>query len=389
MKKILSLLLCLVMILSLTTAVSAATGDPAATGGDEVCIYVYLSGDDAEYTYGVEYAKGAVPVRPEDPGKTGLTFVDWYTDRGYMNRFDFTQPLYEDVEIFGRFASPEDVIGINVFDSPSADYPLYGYLLVKRDYAEYQNAPEVAEDEEFVGWYTDRALTNEFDFSQPVYDYTYLFPRIVKEDDVCWGALYLDASDEYPISYTMVVRGELCSVPADPGKDGKRFVGWYNDRALKKPMDFTKPCYEDFDLFAKWEDACTHPHLLDGFVEGYAATATTDGMRDYWKCPKCGKYFIKFGSRLVEANYPDDMIIDATGPYLLGDADGDGEVSSIDVTLIQRKMADMDISGGFCRKAADVDRNDEIEIIDGTYIQRHLAMMETPYLIGVETYPIT
>ena len=388
MKKIVSLLLCLALIAGLTMSTSAVSTDTAATGGDEVALYVYLSGDDAEYTYGVEYAKGEVPVRPEDPGKEGMTFVDWYTDRGYKNRFDFTQPLYEDVEIFGRFAPTEDVIGINVFDSPSADYPFYGYLLVKGDYAEYQNAIEVADDEYFVGWYTDRALTQQFDFSQPVYDYTYLFPRVVKEDDVCWAGLYLDAADEYPVIYTMIVKGELCPVPAEPGKDGLKFVGWYTDRALTKPMDFSKPCTEDFDLFAKWEEDCSHPHLFEGFVQGYAATATTDGMRDYWKCPKCGKYFIKLGSRLVEAEYPDDMIIPATGPYLLGDADGDGNVTSLDATVIQRKIAGLKYNS-FCRKAADVDHDGTASIVDATYIQRHLAKIDTPYLIGVQMIPIT
>ena len=387
MKRILSFLLCLALIAGLALSASAVSADQAAVGDDEVCIYVYLSGDDAEYIYGVEYEKGEVPVRPEDPDKADMTFVDWYIDRGYKTRFDFTQPLYEDVEIFARFAPTEDVIGINVFDSPSADYPFYGYLLVKGDYAEYQDALETADDEYFVGWYTDRALTKPMDFSQPVYDYTYLFPRIVKEDDVCWAALYLEADDEFPVSYGMIVKGELCPVPAEPGKDGKKFTGWFTDRALTKPMDFSKPCYEDFDLIAGWEDVCTHPHMLDGFTAGYAATATADGMRDYWKCPSCGRYYIKFGSRLVEATYPDDMILDASGPYTLGDADGDGAVESVDVTVMQRKMASIKVKS-FCRGAADVDRDGSVSVIDATFLQRYLSHMDTPCLIGVTVFPI-
>ena len=386
MKKIISVLLCLALVAGLTLSASAVTGDTAATGDDEVCLYVYLSGDDAEYIYGVEYAVGAVPVRPEDPGREGETFVDWYTDRGYHNRFDFSQPLVEDTEIFARFAPTADVIGINVFDSPSAEYPVSGYLLVKGDIAEYPNEPDFAEDEWFLGWYTDRALTQEFDFSQPVYSNTYLFPRIVKEENLCWVALYLDADDAEPVSYGTIVKGELCPVPAEPGKDGKTFAGWYTDRALTKLMDFSKPCYEDFSLFAAWETACTHPHLLNGYTEGYAATATTDGMRDYWKCPSCGKLFIRMGSKLVELDNPDNLIIDATGPYRLGDADGSGEVDAVDVTVMQRRIAGMKI-GSFCRKAADVDRDGEVSVIDVTYIQRYLAMMDTPYLIGAVVIP--
>ena len=66
---------------------------------------------------------------------------------------------------------------------------------------------------------------------------------------------------------------------------------------------------------------------------------------------------------------------------ILGDADGNGEVDSIDVTVLQRYSADMEypISG---LETADVDGDGEITIIDATYIQRYLAEMDTPYRIG-------
>ena len=68
---------------------------------------------------------------------------------------------------------------------------------------------------------------------------------------------------------------------------------------------------------------------------------------------------------------------------ILGDADGDGEVTSIDVTNIQRAVAhiktDMDEE---TLMNADADRNGLLEIIDATYIQRYLARIPTPYSIG-------
>ena len=65
----------------------------------------------------------------------------------------------------------------------------------------------------------------------------------------------------------------------------------------------------------------------------------------------------------------------------MGDADGNGEVDSIDVTVLQRYSADMEypISG---LETADVDGDGETTIIDATYIQRYLAEMDTPYRIG-------
>ena len=71
----------------------------------------------------------------------------------------------------------------------------------------------------------------------------------------------------------------------------------------------------------------------------------------------------------------------ATPNYLLGDADGDGEVTIIDVTKIQRILANNSVDS-FNEAAADVDSDGELTIIDATWIQRHLAGFDIPYLIG-------
>lgn len=68
---------------------------------------------------------------------------------------------------------------------------------------------------------------------------------------------------------------------------------------------------------------------------------------------------------------------------ILGDADGDGEISAIDVAQIMRYVAHIDT--GVDEEVlmnADVDGNGELEIVDATYIQRYLTRMETPYAIG-------
>ena len=67
---------------------------------------------------------------------------------------------------------------------------------------------------------------------------------------------------------------------------------------------------------------------------------------------------------------------------ILGDADGDGEVSILDATCIQRFLASFSVSEKFSEKAADVDGDGEVSILDATHIQRWLASFETPYAIG-------
>lgn len=67
---------------------------------------------------------------------------------------------------------------------------------------------------------------------------------------------------------------------------------------------------------------------------------------------------------------------------LLGDANADGEVSIIDVTLIQRVLAKIDEDkDGRIAQRCDVDGNG-LDILDVTMIQKYLAGFDNIYSIG-------
>ena len=70
----------------------------------------------------------------------------------------------------------------------------------------------------------------------------------------------------------------------------------------------------------------------------------------------------------------------AASSYKRGDADSDGNVTILDSTAIQRKLADLSVAS-FDEKAADVD-GDGLNILDATKIQRFLADFSDPYNIG-------
>lgn len=77
------------------------------------------------------------------------------------------------------------------------------------------------------------------------------------------------------------------------------------------------------------------------------------------------------------------MAVNAGETYVLGDADGDGEVTIIDVTYVQRYDAHFNIPiSQESLMNADVDGSGEVEIIDATYTQRFLAEMNVKYPIG-------
>ena len=69
--------------------------------------------------------------------------------------------------------------------------------------------------------------------------------------------------------------------------------------------------------------------------------------------------------------------------YILGDADGNGMITIIDATIIQRYMASLIISNPeFVEICGDVDGDGEVSIIDATIIQRYLADYDTDTNVG-------
>ena len=83
-----------------------------------------------------------------------------------------------------------------------------------------------------------------------------------------------------------------------------------------------------------------------------------------------------------DTTQPTDPTQPDTGDkVLLGDADGDGKVTILDATYIQRKLASLPVES-YNALAADTDEDGEITILDATYIQRYLAGLSCPEGIG-------
>ena len=68
--------------------------------------------------------------------------------------------------------------------------------------------------------------------------------------------------------------------------------------------------------------------------------------------------------------------------YMLGDADGDGEVSILDATAIQRYLVGLLPEDCIDPDAARI-TEDAVNILDATYIQRYLVGLNAPYPIGI------
>ena len=67
---------------------------------------------------------------------------------------------------------------------------------------------------------------------------------------------------------------------------------------------------------------------------------------------------------------------------ILGDTDGDGTVSIIDASYIQRRLANLSVPDCFNEKAGYVNGVKALDITNVTFIQRWLANIPVPYRIG-------
>ena len=120
--------------------------------------------------------------------------------------------------------------------------------------------------------------------------------------------------------------------------------------------------------------------IVDGAFKNSNATmieipdsiiAIADGVFDSLNCT-IGVYVDSYAYEYVVENELKYVLIDEETQLILGDTDGDGKVSIIDATLIQRHLAVLP-NTVFNEELADTDKDGRITILDATMIQRYLA----------------
>nr|WP_316622938.1 dockerin type I repeat-containing protein [uncultured Ruminococcus sp.] len=73
---------------------------------------------------------------------------------------------------------------------------------------------------------------------------------------------------------------------------------------------------------------------------------------------------------------------ETVAPTVLGDVDGDGDVTILDATLIRRYEVQLGTLSDQQQLAADVDGDGKVTILDATWIQRYLISLKAPDGIG-------
>ena len=188
-------------------------------------------------------------------------------------------------------------------------------------------------------------------------------------------------------------------VSDDPydAREGSRSLHFWSDKRVSFTAEQTVTGLTEgkysFSLSAQGGDIGSNASLKIYAVSGgtrYEQSFTPDGWRN-WKTPLLEN--IPCGGELtvgVEVSAPAGawgsidcaQLFREPSVYKRGDADGDGAVTIIDATAVQKYLANYDLPAAFNPAAADVNSDGAISVDDVTEIQRFLAYYDDPYHIG-------
>ncbi|WP_313232185.1 InlB B-repeat-containing protein [Tissierella praeacuta] len=126
----------------------------------------------------------------------------------------------------------------------------------------------IREGYKFISWYEDSNLTKEFSFETPITRDITLYAKWEKGDPIKEYAVIFNTNGGSSIHSKKVTAEEKITRPADPIKEGHKFIGWYEDPELTRVFNFNTPITQDITLYAKWEEE---------LIKEYTVTFNTDG----------------------------------------------------------------------------------------------------------------
>ena len=181
---------------------------------------------------------------PGELTEDGYTFIGWYTDKNYTTEFDFTKPITSNTTVYAKWTAKDYEVSFvtehgkapasqNVKYNGTADDP---GKLTEEGYT-------------FIGWYTDKNYTTEFDFTKPITSNTTVYAKWTAKD---YEVSFVTEHGNAPTSQNVKYNGTA----SDPGKlkeEGYTFIGWYTDHTCTTEFNFSTAITGDTKVYAKWE----------------------------------------------------------------------------------------------------------------------------------------
>ena len=181
-----------------------------------------------------------------NPIKEGYTFRGWTGSNGSTPQLSvtITQGTTGDKRYIANWGVNSYTVTFNTNGGSSIDS-----LSVEYGRTVTRPSNPTKSGYEFIGWYTDSSLTEEYNFDSPVTKSMTLYAG--------WAAniyrITFNTNGGSSISPMEAAYGELITEPEAPSKEGHTFAGWYSNSELTDLYTFTTMPAENITLYAKWE----------------------------------------------------------------------------------------------------------------------------------------
>ena len=154
-----------------------------------------------------------------DPGRpsyvdSDYTFAGWYLDPGFKEPVDWNETMTEDgLTIYAKWEKPKYTVDFvtNCEEVKASITREKGFVLTEAEL----EAPK-KENDEFLGWYTDKALTKKFIPESQIVKDTTLYARWKNSDTVTYTVRYMyDDTEIATAKQQTVIRNSTVSEPAE------------------------------------------------------------------------------------------------------------------------------------------------------------------------------
>lgn len=170
--------------------------------------FVFDDGDGDTRGYTTDpLAFFTVTPLPEDVEKADKTFVGWYKDNEFKDKFDTSTRLTENLTLYGYWVSPVTITFHDGETTKTLDVP-YGSTITASDIRGFSNVGYLAQ------WCSDSDKKNAFDFSTAIEAATDLYVKWV-EPTVSYKYTLSDPIDDYSHEDAERIQFRWTNVPTD------------------------------------------------------------------------------------------------------------------------------------------------------------------------------
>ena len=245
------------------------TGTEILPGHDEYDITFQYNNGQPNVTIQI-HANEYIP-RPETPVKNGYAFIGWYTDTTYTTAWNFeVDRVSSHMTLYAGWEAVAPTEYIVTFKPNNGGQN--SVVVVPAGSLVPRPTMPTMEGYTFIGWYTDDACTNPWNFDTDkvngnmiLYGGWELYvPPVPPELYISFDP---NTGDTDEITTIIVMTGDFIPRPANPVYPDHTFIGWYVDEDFTRAWNFEVDRPDsDMTLYGGW--------VVDEIVEQVTYTIT-------------------------------------------------------------------------------------------------------------------